>query len=81
MEQVIPQMLSEKHVAKMLNVSVAALRRWRREGRGPDFTRCERCIRYSVSAIQRYASENSSASKKAADLHSAARKGARDMTI
>jgi hypothetical protein len=78
MEQAIPQMISEKRVAKMLDVSLAALRRWRREGRGPDFTRCERCIRYDLRAIQRYTSENSSANKKAADSQSAAQREVRD---
>jgi hypothetical protein len=38
--------------ARLLNVSVSALRRWRREGRGPAFLKIERCVRYRVSDIE-----------------------------
>ncbi len=70
-------MLNERQTARTLSVSVAALRRWRREGRGPQFTRCERCIRYELRAIQRFVEENSSPSKRAADLESAAHREVR----
>jgi hypothetical protein len=66
MEQTIvalPQMLDEAQVARALAVSTAALRRWRREGRGPEFMRLERCIRYSVKSIECWLAENSSGSK------------------
>jgi hypothetical protein len=63
----LPQMLSEKQAARILAVSIAALRRWRREGRGPEFTRLERCVRYNVKAIEGWLAENTSGSKKAAD--------------
>jgi predicted site-specific integrase-resolvase len=75
MEQIpltIPQLLGEKQAARMLAVSVAALRRWRREGRGPRFTRLERCIRYDIRAIERFLAENSSGNEKAADPRSGA---------
>jgi hypothetical protein len=70
MEQMIltlPQMVSEKQAARILAVSTAALRRWRREGRGPEFTRLERCVRYSVKSIEGWLAENSSGDKKVAD--------------
>jgi predicted site-specific integrase-resolvase len=63
MEQTIaalPQMLDEEQVARVLAVSIAALRRWRREGRGPQFTRLERCVRYDVRAIEQFVAEHSS---------------------
>jgi len=63
MEQTIdtlPQMLDETEVARVLAVSVAALRRWRREGRGPRFARLERCVRYDPRAVERFLAENSS---------------------
>ena len=63
----LPQMLSEKQAARILAVSIAALRRWRREGRGPEFTHLERCVRYNVKAIEGWLAENSSGNKKAAD--------------
>lgn len=31
----VPQFLNEKQTAERLSVSVAALRKWRRQGRGP----------------------------------------------
>jgi hypothetical protein len=75
MEQItfpLPQMLSEKQAARILAVSIAALRRWRREGRGPQFTRLERCVRYSVRSIECWLAENSSGSKKIVNSRSAA---------
>ena len=60
----LPQMLSEKQAARILAVSIAALRRWRSEGRGPEFTRLERCIRYSTKSIERWLAENSSGDRK-----------------
>jgi len=73
MEQNVLTLLNERQAARMLAVSIGALRRWRREGRGPDFTHLERCVRYEMCAIERFVRENSSASKKAADSQSAAK--------
>lgn len=70
MEQVAstyPQLLGEKQTAHVLAVSVAALRRWRRERRGPAFVKLERCIRYSVGALEHFLNENSVGTKKAVD--------------
>ena len=66
-----PILVTEGEAARLLSVSRAALRRWRREGRGPKFTRLERCIRYSVRSLERWIAENSSDTKKAADCESA----------
>jgi hypothetical protein len=71
------QLITEIQAAKMLAVSVAALRRWRREDRGPAFTRCERCVRYDIRAIEKFLSENSSLNKKASDSRSTASRGVR----
>jgi hypothetical protein len=71
------QLVTEVQTAKMLAVSVAALRRWRREGRGPNFTHCERCVRYDLRSIERFLEQNSSANKKAADSRSAANREVR----
>jgi len=78
MTAVLPQMLSEKQTARLLAVSVAALRRWRREGRGPRFTHLERCVRYDLRAIERFLTEKNSDNKKAADSQSAAPSEVRD---
>jgi Helix-turn-helix domain len=66
MEQAIPRMLSEKQAAEILCVSVAALRRWRRERRGPQFARLERCVRYDLRSLERFVTENSSTKGMAA---------------
>lgn len=68
----LPQMLDEVQVARVLAVSIAALRRWCREGRGPEFARLGRCIRYNVKSIECWLAENSSGNKKASDSQSAA---------
>jgi hypothetical protein len=59
------QLVNEKDAAKILAVSVAALRRWRREKRGPTFTHCERCVRYSLADITQFVQ----ASRRKADCH------------
>jgi helix-turn-helix protein len=64
---ILTQMLNETQTARLLAVSVAALRRWRREGRGPQFTHLERCVRYDLRAIEVFLAENSSGNKKVAD--------------
>ena len=61
MEQTLPQLLNEQQTSRILNVSTAALRRWRRERRGPEFIRCERCVRYDMRALERFLAANSSA--------------------
>jgi hypothetical protein len=73
----LPLLLDEKQAARIMAVSVAALRRWRHEGRGPQFVRLERCIRYDVRRIEEFLSENCS-NRKAADLRSAAQREVRD---
>jgi predicted site-specific integrase-resolvase len=67
MTSILPQMLSEKEAARILAVSIAALRRWRREGRGPEFTRLERCVRYSVRSIEDWLAENASRNRNKVD--------------
>ena len=68
------RLLSEGATARMLAVSCAALRRWRRERRGPEFIRCGRCIRYDLRSLEEFLKENSSTTvtKVAADSRSAA---------
>jgi hypothetical protein len=42
----------------MLDVSTAALRRWRRENRGPRFVKLGRCVRYLLRDLEVYLEEN-----------------------
>ena len=46
--------IRERPAAEALGVSVAALRRWRREGRGPAFVRIERCIGYRLTDLESF---------------------------
>lgn len=62
-----PILVTEVEAARLLSISRAALRRWRREGRGPEFTRLGRCVRYHVQAIQRFLAQNSSGANHAVD--------------
>jgi len=47
-------LLNEKELAAKLKVSVAALRRWRLEGRGPRVTKVERLVRYREADVALY---------------------------
>lgn len=48
------QLLTESEVAEVLNVSLPCLRRWRKLGTGPRFTRLTRLIRYESSAVRQF---------------------------
>ena len=62
------RVVREWEAAKLMGVSTAALRRWRREGRGPKFIRMERCIGYLAEDLESYLrsqrSEHSTAEAK-----------------
>jgi hypothetical protein len=64
MEQTLPPMINEKQAALVLSVSVAALRRWRHDGRGPQFAHIERCVRYDVRELTRFLERNTSVEPK-----------------
>jgi hypothetical protein len=70
-----PIVVTEGEAARLLSVSRAALRRWRREGRGPEFTRLERCVRYKTKSIEWWIAENSSGNRKACDSQPKAKAG------
>jgi predicted site-specific integrase-resolvase len=73
MESQTVGVVREAEAARILAVSVAALRRWRREGRGPTFVRMERCIGYRLCDLESFLNENLCSSGKAAS----ARRGSR----
>jgi predicted DNA-binding transcriptional regulator AlpA len=74
----LPRLLDERQTARIMAVSVAALRRWRHEGRGPQFVRLGRCVRYDLRTIEHFLLENSSPIKEAADCESAAKRQVRN---
>ena len=45
---------NEHYAAAFLGVSVATIRRWRREGRGPRFKRLGGMIRYAITDLQEW---------------------------
>jgi len=49
--------MTEKEVAKLLNVSLACLRRWRLEGRGPKFRKFGSLVRYRGEDVEAWTSE------------------------
>ncbi|NWG14074.1 MAG: helix-turn-helix domain-containing protein [Acidobacteria bacterium] len=58
------QLLTEKEAAERLRCTVAAMRRWRRERRGPRFARLGRLIRYSEADLSRFVDECTEATRK-----------------
>ena len=47
-------LLTEQEVAKQLRVSLAALRRWRLEGRGPRFIKVSALVRYRSEELEQW---------------------------
>ncbi len=47
-------LLTESETARRFGVSVGGLRKWRREGQGPNFIRLGRLIRYSVPDLEEW---------------------------
>jgi excisionase family DNA binding protein len=45
-------LLTEQDVAKYLNVSLASVRRWRLERRGPQFIKVGTLVRYRIEDLQ-----------------------------
>jgi predicted DNA-binding transcriptional regulator AlpA len=52
------QLLTEQKAAETLNCTIAALRRWRRERRGPRFVKLGRLIRYNLADIEAYVEQS-----------------------
>lgn len=47
-------LLNEKRVAETLGMSLAALRRWRYDGRGPKFLKLGSAVRYRPADVQQW---------------------------
>lgn len=59
MTSATPLVIREQAAAQLLGVSVATLRRWRHERRGPAFVRLGRCVGYRPSDLDSYLATNS----------------------
>ena len=46
--------VTESEAARILNVSIGGLRKWRREGTGPRFIKIGRLIRYNLVDISEW---------------------------
>lgn len=51
-------LIREREAADMLNVSVAALRKWRREGKGPRYIKVGRLVRYRVAELDSFVTQH-----------------------
>src|SRR5687767_100651 len=49
---------TERYASKYINFSPAALRKWRREGRGPAYVRVGRSIRYRIADLDLWLSRH-----------------------
>lgn len=47
-------LLSEAETARCASVSTAALRKWRREGKGPAFLKLGKLVRYRTADIEQW---------------------------
>ena len=47
-------LLTETDVSKRLNISLAALRRWRLERRGPQYIKCGALVRYRPEEVDHW---------------------------
>jgi len=52
------ELLTEGEVATVLQCTKSALRRWRREGRGPRYVRVGRLIRYRQPDLELFIEKN-----------------------
>ena len=59
--------LTETEVAEMLRCTKAALRKWRRQRRGPRFVRVGRLIRYRLADVEEFLESNASSSRAASN--------------
>lgn len=50
-------MLRTADVARMLDVSEATLRGWRRQGNGPPYIKVGRAVRYRLEDVERWTEE------------------------
>lgn len=48
------ELLTERHVAGVLRVSVKALQAWRLRGGGPPFIKLGRCVRYRLEDLEAF---------------------------
>jgi len=61
-----PLVVREREAARLLGISIAGLRRWRAERRGPPFVKIERCVAYRVRDLEAFLAEHLCSAKSAA---------------
>lgn len=55
---------SEGELARQLGVSRAGLRKWRGQGRGPQFVRLGKCIRYLAADVEAWLKAHASGGQR-----------------
>ena len=50
-QELIPALINETEAARILDLSVKTLRRWRWAGQGPRFVKVGTCVRYAVADL------------------------------
>ena len=53
-EEIMQNLLTEQDVSRQLHVSLATLRRWRLEGRGPKFIKVSSLVRYRPEELEEW---------------------------
>ena len=51
------RMLTDEQAAEFLGMAKQTLRNWRTFGRGPDYLKMGRSVRYKLSSLQRFTDE------------------------
>ena len=54
MNLILETLVTEREAAKILCVAVATLRRWRWDGKGPQFRKIGGAVRYALSDLQAF---------------------------
>lgn len=59
----VPELLTERQVSAMFNVSINTLRYWRHCGDGPNYIKMGRLVRYHTAELEAYVQRKTCVSK------------------
>lgn len=51
-------LIDEHALARRISVSIHTVRQWRVQGRGPEYVKIGRCVRYKESAVEEFLAQN-----------------------
>ncbi len=61
------RLVNERRAAEILGMQVRTLQQWRVSGRGPEFVKLGRAVRYSLEALDAFIAKNTAQSTTGAD--------------